>query len=456
MGIKSFFKNMIQGSTVAEGGRDVLTPSITTSSTPGEVIDKNNYKTYSGQVKACYEMYNARSDYGVELLGSLIETRIAFIGGEGISINAKKKTTQNYIDKFLKLNRLQGSLLMDMIRTGELEGKDLTVLSKAQKKILNEEINYIRVQNIQWWTNNYSVELDPNDESKISKIKFKPKAKDQVEKTVSDDKSVFIKLGGTDDRINETPGKIHRIMTDVENFSRAKYDLRKNHHLFAKIMPNWKTQTNEEAKAINKDVNSGDWQIGIGYAGTADFKLTDVPKGALEAITGEMLLSAKIISTNTGIPIHWLAWPELMSNRATAENLLEVINSATRRERLIWEEKLKELINKSMIMAIDAGIEDNNIIGEYHLELPLISLANLKAIQETWLPLQQLDVISMGTLRSKIPAINPSEEKKLIDAEKTANVERFMNAGGKQPDDLRSDQTKNMNEEKNEDDTEET
>jgi hypothetical protein len=73
MGIKAAFKALLQGSEV-EGGRDVLTPSITTASTPGEVVDKNNYKTYSGQVKFCYEAYNARTDYGGELLGSVVET----------------------------------------------------------------------------------------------------------------------------------------------------------------------------------------------------------------------------------------------------------------------------------------------------------------------------------------------------------------------------------------------
>jgi hypothetical protein len=337
---------------------------------------------------------------------------------------------------------------MDMIRTGELEGKDLVVMFPTKKKIQTDEIEYIRCQNIQWWTNNYSITVDPKDTSRITKIAYKPKNEDSMEKVIPIEKSVYIKIGGTDDRINETANKIHRILTDIENFSRAKYDLRKNHHLFAKIMPYWKTLTQKEANAINNDVNSGEWQIGVGYAGTADFKLNDVPLGALEAITGEMLLSAKIISTNTGIPIHWLAWPELMSNRATAENLLEVVNSSTRRERLIWEEKLRELINKSMIMAINAGFEDNNILGEYHLELPLISLANLEDIQETWLPLQQLDVISMGTLRSKLPTINPSQEEKMVSKEKKVNMERFMETGGKMEDDLRSDETKNMQEEK--------
>lgn len=450
MGIKAAFKALVQGNQTVEGGRDVTNTHTTEAQSTQAVVDKNNYKTYSGQVKFSHDAYNGRLDYGCEMYGSIVETRQVFIGGEGLSVIAKKKSTQDYIDKFLTLNKFHGSMLMDTIRTGEIEGKDLMVMKPKVKKIQDQETKYIKVQNIQWWTNNYTIVTDPLDTSEITKVKFKPKSDESVEKTLPMNKSVFVKLGGTDEKINDTTNKLHRILTDIENFSRMKYDLRKNHHLFAKIMAYWKTLTQNEAKAINNDINSGKWEIGQSYAGPADFKLTDVPLGALEALTGEMLLAAKIISTNTGIPIHWLAWPELMSNRATAENLLEVVNAGTKRERLIWEEAYRELIDKSMVMAIDAGFEDSDIMGEYHLELSLVSMANLKAIQETWLPLQQMDVISMGTLRSKIPAINPTEEKKMVEKEKKENVDAFIN------DDLRGVETTNLQEDEDDEDTRET
>jgi hypothetical protein len=444
MGFKAAWKGLIQGTIVSEGGRDPLTPSITQSSTNTNAIDKNSYKTYSSKVKISYEMYNGRADYGSEIYGSVVDTRGAFISGEGISVTARKKSTQKYIDKFLELNNLHGSKLVNTTRIMEMEGKCLLLMNPKKKTVLTEEIEYIHVTPIQWWTRNYSVGVDEIDDRKLTKVAFKTND-GSGEKKVPTDKAAWIRTGGTNDRVNETPNKVHKILTDIENFSRMKYDLRKNHHLFAKIQQYFKTMNIQEAKAINKDINAGNFEIGQGYAGTADYSLVSVPLGALEALTGEMLLAAKIISMNTGIPIHWLAWPELMSNRATAENLLEVINAGTSKERLILQESLKELIIKSMIMAVDLGIEDNNIIGEFHLELPLVSLANLKAIQETWLPLQQMDVISMDTLRSKVPAINPSEEKKRVMQEKIENVEMFMD--GKSEVDMRGERTKNLNNE---------
>ena len=136
----------------------------------------------------------------------------------------------------------------------------------------------------------------------------------------------------------------------------------------------------------------------------------------------DMLASLKAIATTTGVPIHWLSWPELMSNRATAENLLEVVNIATKSSRLIWEESLEDLIWKAMRHSVDAGIESANIMGDFQIKLPLVSLNNLKAIMDVWLPLVG-DVISMATFRNMLPGIDPETEQKLIEAERKKKAE---------------------------------
>lgn len=413
-----------------EGSRDILNTSITDSMNIGKVVDKNNYKTYSSQVDAVYKMYNSEVDYGGELLRGIVDTRVIFIAGEGISIIANKKKTQKYIDKFMYLNKLYGSRLITMVQTGEMEGRNLLLLFPSKKEIFyNNEIidGYIKVRSFSWWVNKYSIAYNALDTDEIKSIEYKEKKETGMNKNISPDKAVYIRLGGSEDNIEETPGRIHCVLTDIENFSRTKYDLRKNHHLFAKIMPYFKTQTRQEAQAINNDVNGDQWEPGKGYAGTADFSLISPPLGALEAIRGEMLLYLKNVATTTGIPIHWLSYPELMSNRATAENLLEVINAATKKERLLWEEGIKEMIYKSMIMSIDNGLETNEIMGDFVVKLDQASISAIKALQEVWAPLQQLDAISMATLRSKMPGIDPEQEKKLIENEKKENMERFTN-----------------------------
>jgi len=413
---KARIKKQIQALTEAE--RDVTTTYVTNTQSTTEVVDKNNYKKYNQQVKFCYEAYSGDIDYGAELLRGIIQTKVAFVAGEGLSIFAAKKSTQKFIDDFLEYNKLHGSRLLRMVEIGELEGRNLMVLKQDPKN------RKIKARSFSWYINKYTVDCDGIDTDEITQIYYKKNKDEDKLSYIPVDKSVYIRLGGTDYDLNETSTDLHCVLTDIENYSRAKYDLRKNNHLFAKLTPYFKTETQEQANSINNALP--DWQIGQGYAGSADFSLVGPGTGALEALKGEMLLALKNISSTVSEPIHWLGWPELMSNRATAENLLEVVNAGTKKRRLLWEEGIKELIEKAMVFAIDSGYEDSSIRGDFQVKLPLVSLANLKMIAEIWMPLMDSGVISMSTLRNKLPEINPSEEKKLVDKEKKENMDRMQ------------------------------
>jgi hypothetical protein len=419
---KQFKKLKGQIQALEEGQRgDVLTTGITGATTTSEsVVDRNNYRTYKDQVNKINEIYNNKKFYGGEFLRDVIDTRTSFIAGGGISIIGERKKTNKWIDDFFKSNKFYGSGLLDVVKLSEMEGKCLIVLFPDKKK------DKIRIRYYSYYRSNYNVEVDENDNQKIKKVTY---TKDEMsgEEVAKPEHLVYIKTGGSPDTVNLTPPKIANVLTDIENVSRAKYDLRKNNHLFAKIMPYFKCETRQEAQAINKAIASKEWQIGTGYAGTADFSMIGPPPGATEAITKEILLGSRNISRNTGIPIHWMAWPEVLSNRATAENLLEVTNSATIQERSRWIEGLTEMVIKAMEMATELGFKDSVFDPDgFELRLPLISYANLKQLQETWIPLQQGGYISEDTVRNIIPTINPSWEKKLIEKEKKENMERFQ------------------------------
>ena len=418
----------------AEGNRnaiDILTTLVTQVRTGSKEINLNNFTSYDSQVNETYRMYDAVSDYGGELLKGIIETRTSFIAGEGISVYAEKKVTEKYIKKFFDLNQLNGSRLLNMVLTGEMEGKNLVILQPKRKEIFyKKELlkGFITARSFSWYINNYEIQVNKFDTDEITRISYKSKTDEMKEKTIPIKQAIYIKLGGSPDKIDDTPSRIHNILTDIENASRMKYDLRRNNHLFGTLTHYWQTETGSEAKAINNDVQNENWVPGKAFAGTAKFSIVGPPMGASEALTKEFLLALKIISAATGIPIHWLAWPELMSNRATAENMLEVINAATVMSRLIWNEKFKEMIIKSMDLAIADGLEDSSIKGDFIVKLDSVSLATIKALSETWMPLQIGEVISMATLRSKVPGIDPGEEKKMIEKEKEENMQRMQDS----------------------------
>jgi hypothetical protein len=295
----------------------------------------------------------------------------------------------------------------------EIEGKALAVLTAKPKD------ENIKLAILSWYNTGYSVESNAYDPDEIYKITYTTEKNGlSITEEISLDKSVYIKTAGTDDDSNIAVTRIGTVLTDIENFSRSKYDLRKNNHLFARLTPYWKTSNEMEAKAIKNSIYQDNWKIGKGYAGPADFSLVGPDLGALESIKGEMIILLKNISTATGIPMHWLAYPELLNGRATAENLLEVVNASTKQERQILQEKIKEIIKKAMIISVDSGMSSNDIIDDFEIILPSVSISSLLLIQSTWLPLYQNGVISLATLRNQIPQIDPGKEAEYIEQEK--------------------------------------
>jgi hypothetical protein len=421
---KKLRKKRITATT--EGIRnDILNPNITNTASITATQKTNTYKTYKSTIQTIYDMYNNTKDYGGEFLRSVIKTRIAFIAGGGVTVIAEKNKVAETINKFLNYNHLlEGSKLFANVKIGELEGKDLMVLKP------NKKDEQIAVRNFYSVPDPYWVEMEEKDNQIVKQVVYKSEDENKDQKIAPVKYLIFVRLGGTPDKVNITIPTIGNCLTDIENASRMKYDLRFNNHLYGRLTPTFLTKDNNEAKALSQRLEEDNWEIGKAYCGTSELKIVGPPVGATEAIERELIIACRIISINTGIPIHWLAWPELMSNRATAENLLEVINAATIEEREIWEESLTELVLKAGRIAYNMGFKNwpFNIDNEnFEIRLPLISLAALKQIQETWIPLAEMGYISKDSVRNKIPGINPLLEKQLIKKEKQEIVNNITN-----------------------------
>lgn len=405
--------------SMSEGERDILNTRINNfaSTGAGKEVDKNNFATYEAQVNACYDMYEARSTYGAEMLGGIIDTRVAFIAGEGLSVASKNPATREYIDNFIKQNKLNGSRLINMVTIGELEGCNLVTLKPYAPEGKKDKW-HVKARSFAWHENKYRVEKYAADTDEIEKVVYKDKTNNEKEATIKGADCVYIKLGGVETKLDNPTNRIHRVLTNIENISRGIYDLRHNTHLFGRTTPYWETLNQLSAAAINAAIQDGNWSMGKGYAGSAKFSLVEPTGAAAEAALKDIMINTKIVSTSTGLPVHFLAWTELMSNRATADNLMELVKAATQKERLIWEEAFTELIQKSMQIAIDTGIATNAILNDFTVKLPFTSLALIKTIIEVWEPLRQANVISDFTLLNMLPGVDPEKEKEKVREEK--------------------------------------
>lgn len=410
------FRKKIQAT---EGQRkDALTTQVVTLGSAKEARG-NTYTKYDDIVDQIYKIYKAETKYGAATLPGIINMRSSFIGGAGISITAEKKETQKFIVDLFNYNNFYGSRFIDAVKSGEKEWQCLLLILPDTK---NQKL---KIRNFSYVKNKYNIEFDEQDTDLIKKITYKSKTENNKEKEIKDNSAVFVKFGDYKD----IP-KIGKVLTQIENYERALYDLRENNHLFGKNILSFETKTDNEAKVIKNELSGIDLENGFVYAGTAVMRYVTPDLNACAAIEKEMMLNAKIIATETAIPIHWLSWLELINARATAENMSEVISQGTWEERTIWQEKIKELIIKCMVIATELGFEGavNDPEG-FQVSLPLISLSTIQALVSVWLPLQQNDVISMSTLRNRVPEVDANTEKKLIEKEKEENIKRFQESG---------------------------
>lgn len=400
-----------------EAQRDILNTAVTGLLTVGAVIDKNNYTNYEKQVQAAYEMYDGLAKYGSEILPAVTDIRVAFIAGEGVSIYSDNKAKMEFLQRFIKHNFLSGSKLLSAVLMTELEGRTLFLLKSIKAKDASG-VGNVDARLFSWWRNKYTVKRNKEDYESIESIEYTTDDSSEPKK-IDLEHSVYIKTGGCNYKDDKTPSKIGKVLTQCENASRAAFDLRKNTHLFGRVFPFWKTATSGEAKTINDIVQSKSFEIGDAYAGPADLSLLEPSGSSADALIKDMQNSLRFVAASTGVPIHWLAWPELMSNRATAENMLEVVSAATKKERLILQEQLLVMFDKVCQIGVDELAEDKSILeGDLEVRLPLISLASLQQLIDVWQPVLQEGLISRFTFRNMLPGIDPTREDELIKKEK--------------------------------------
>lgn len=398
---------------------DALNPPPCNRSTSSD-IRKNNFTDYSTQVNQILENYNSCSEYGPTMTKVVIDVRTAFICGGGITVKVTSGAAgQKWVDNFIDINKLTGSTLIDMVELLEKEGKNLVILRREG----TEPNSPIRIYLHPWTEINYNVDTDKYRQPELVTLNDQEKtesgtvSKDAT--TYNEKEFVYINTGGSLNDINISPPRIASVLTQVENYERALYDLRANNHLFGNTKPIFNTKDKEDANFVQSKINEANWEIGKYFVGPLTVKYLEPGGGALAALLGEMGLNAKVISAVTGLPVHWIGWTDLLANRATAETLDELIKFATKKERIKLIEGMESIIQKARDKAIDGGQTVPEL--ELEIELPNITSADLKAIQEIYQPLWLDGVISMANLRGRVPGIDPAQEEKQIKKEQAAD-----------------------------------
>ncbi len=386
---------------------------------PGVV---NDYETYESQVMAVYKKYNAFSQFGASLTRSVIDLRTSFISGEGISVSCKNEQTAKWIEKFIQENKLQGSGLVEAVKSSELTGQTLFTLNIVD----NKETVLLRRYRYNYSEPYRAVYADKNYMDEIKEVQIK---KDIGWVKLALENFLYVRTGGDDSNLYGPTTKTGVVLTDIDNYDRAIKDIRRNNHIFARVTPVFEVTSETEARNLKAWLQSIKWKIGTAFIGKAKFSYESPKTSAYQNLVSELTSTIKTISGTTGVPVHWLGYVDLMSNRSTADSLYENIKNATISERITWEESLYELILKAQELYIDNGGTDLTYNSDFSIKLPLIDfnkfVERIRALSQAYAD----NAISMDDYRNAIPGIDPLVTERAVLKEQADQEQELVRMG---------------------------
>jgi len=366
----------------------------------------NPYRSYDGQVLELSRKYEGIATWGVQAAKPCVDLRAAFTIGSGIKVVGDAPEVA-YIREFMEQNRLDQDMPQEWAREGELEGKALV------KMFWDKKLEQVVARLLPWGEGGvgYTVNTADDDYGVIKSATY------QIDKstvTLKPEDFVYVKLSGRVHKINETPPKCATVLLEFESLHKLMDNWRKINNLFASPTPTVQCDDREQAEEVYQGLRTIRWKIGNLLVVTGRYRLVGM-EGDCASLEKEGQQVLKTISMHTGIPPQFLGWPDILSNRAVAENTMELVAAATRQERLLWQGGYTEIFRNAIRKLNEFGGGSLNP-EKVKAEIPEVTSVKLAELSTVWLPIYMANGISLDTFLSKIPDVDVTDEKALIEA----------------------------------------
>lgn len=418
----------------------------------------NSYICYADQVWQLNQMYNGKANWGCDTVRAIVDIRSAFIMGAGLHLVPTTEENidspeMKYIKEFVELNQLDGKLAIDWAREAEIEGKFLTKLSPYVKGSLKQ----VKALFISFTNSKYKVITNSSDYTDYQKVdyyvggdnskSFEPdvlmtdlRPPGAEKQTIPKGEFTFTRFGGRTDNINETSTRLHLLIDKIEYLAKALRDWREIDSLFSAPTPTFSCETPEEAEELNNRLTGTNWKIGkLLVIGNCEYSLVGPDIDGIESLIKEILTLCREISLGTGLPVHFLGYPDLLQGRDTADQIMELLFASTRIERACWANHYNNMFDD--VLELSNRLYNTNFkTGIVKAEFPQSNSAALKEIISFWLTMFNSSAISRETLLKRVPGINAVQEaqrmQKLQDEDKlqhTNNAGSGLNQGQDNP-----------------------
>lgn len=376
--------------------------------------------TYAGDlamINAVNSAYNGESAWGVNLVKSIVEIRAAMVGGAagvevGVAMNYKQDAQKEmeFCQQFMRDSGINQDTQMEWAIEGGIDGRCMfelyNTLEEKKVKIKARFFPFFGGLNAP----RYTVKTDPMDYTNILGADVSS-PNGGTPRTIAPARMVYRKFGGRKSCINQSSPLVGHVLPQVEAIDKGLRDWREINSLYANPTPVVIVDNAADAEPqYTMMTQTLKWRIGkLLVIGGGDYKLVGPENGGVESIEKEITVALKIISGTTGIPPHFLGFPDLMSNRATADGLLEMMFAATARERTAWLEAYTELFRKA-IMLYNRYSGDSLNPDAVHAILPENTQTRLRQLVDVWLPLFESKAVTRKTFLKRVPDVDAEKE----------------------------------------------
>lgn len=310
---------------------------------------------------------------------------------------------------FMDVNNLSEEKSQELAREKEFSGQLLL------KLYWSEADRMVRVQHIAWDETRYQVYRD--DKGNILRAEWT--GKDGKKVTLQPEEFVFARWNG---RINGTTGSPtlagnYWLCDDIE---KALKDLREGNHYFGYPTLAIRCTDKQQAEDVNAQIAASKWQIGQAAAFTAEeLKYLEVTGQAAKAVIEEITTEVRLLCGATGVNPQFLGWPDLMSNRATAEDMENPVVTVAVSDVQVWIGMYEELFAKATAMYNNHMRLPRDLVpGAVMAAIITSTQVEFKQIKEVWLPLRIAGEIDQDTFLSMLPGIKPDKVKAALEAER--------------------------------------
>jgi len=388
----------------------------------------NNYQSYAAAVEAIDKKYRGIADWGCLQTGNIIDIRAAFIISEGIQVQAVKKgqgqRELEFAQALLEYNNLDEEMAQEYAKEAEIEGRILLKLD------WDKEREMVQVQYVPWTAKKYKIKADPKDYSKYLAASWTPAGEGEVKLEPAD--FVYKKFGGRVHDPNDAAPKIMKCLTQVDNLDKALRDLREINNVFAAPVPIMEFPGDPDAaEEAQKRLDKMNWKIKKALATSGVFRYVQPTMEGAEVLLKEVESNGEVISGATGVPVHFLGFVHLLSNRSTGENLADLVYASTLKERVTWIGAYEETIRKAMPIydARKGNAQKSTALDPKLIKvtIPFVTQQHWAALERVFLPAALGGKISDQLFWSKIPGVDVDEELRRRD--ERSNVKPPPKAG---------------------------